>query len=86
MLVNYQMYEIPGLPLSDPQLLVMKFKELTLNNEEFWIKYSRNMAVVFWKELYASTLNEEQFKETFLEALEYGLEKVSHPSLCLARD
>ena len=30
------------------------------------------------KNRYASTLNEEQFKEKFLEALEYGLEKVSH--------
>ena len=56
----------------------MKFKELTLNNEEFCIEYLGNMAMVFWKELYASTINEEQFKEKFFEPLEYGLEKVSY--------
>ena len=53
----------------------MKYKKLTLNIEEFWIEYLRNMALVFWKELYANTLNKEQFKEKFLEALEYALEK-----------
>ena len=56
----------------------MKFKELTPNNEELWIEYLRNMAMVFWKELYGTTLNEEQFKEKFFEPLEYGLEKVSY--------
>ena len=55
----------------------MKFKELTLNNE-FCTEYLRNMAMVFMKELYAGTLNEEQFKEEFFEPLEYGLEKVSY--------
>ena len=29
--------------------------------------------MVFWKELYANTLNEEQFKEKFFEPLEHGL-------------
>ena len=28
----------------------MKFKELALNNEEFWIEYFRNVAIFFWKE------------------------------------
>ena len=51
----------------------MEFKELTPNNEEFWIEYLRNVAMVLWKELYASTLNEEQFKEKFFEPLERGL-------------
>ena len=51
----------------------MKFKELTLSNEEFCIEYLRNIAMVFWKELYASTLNEEQFKEKFFEPSEYRL-------------
>ena len=40
-------------------------------NEEFWIDYLRNMAMVFWKLIHTSTLDEEQFKEKFLE---YGLE------------
>ena len=34
--------------------------------------------MVFWKVKYASTLDEGQFNEKFLEALEYKLEKVSH--------
>ena len=47
--------------------------------------------MVFWKELYAGTLNEEQFKDKFPEDLEYGLDKsgsipqVTSPSLCLQR-
>ena len=43
----------------------MKFKELTVNNEEFCTEYLRNIAMVFWKEFYASTLNEDQFKGKF---------------------
>ena len=56
----------------------MKFKELTLYNEEFCIEYLRNMAMVFGKNGYASTINEEQFKGKCFEPLEYGLEKVSY--------
>ena len=47
-------------------------------NEEFWINYLRNMAIVFWKVIYTSTLDEGQFKEKLLEALEFRLEKVTH--------
>ena len=56
----------------------MKFKELTPNNEQFCIEYLRNMAMVFGKKLYASTINEEQFKGKCFEPLEYGLEEVSY--------
>ena len=47
-------------------------------NEESWVEYLRNMAMVFWEVKYASAPDEGQFKENFLEALEYRLEKVSH--------
>ena len=36
-------------------------------NEEFWIEYLRNMAMVYWKVKYTSTLDEGQLKRIFLK-------------------
>ena len=44
-------------------------ESVSATNEEFWIDYLRNMAMVFWKVKYAGTLDEGQFKEKLLEAL-----------------
>ena len=56
----------------------MEFKELTLYTTPHYVEYLRNMAMVFWEELWASTLNEEQFKEKVSEPVEHGLKKVSY--------